>query len=878
MVRLYDVRSGRVAGTQKMVESFSPEVKSLMRQFDGQKYGEFPYGAADALAWLLTLKAASPDKGLLTTHQATYVPGRGSEDRFGPDGAVYVSRNWHDTGSSEEEVTVWATRTGRLLHSFYGPFRAPRHVEFSPDGRHFLIGVGQAVAELRSSTTGEVVRAFEPHESNLMQIQFTNAAHVITGTAAGMITLWDIETGEPLSSTTVSGTLTDLDVRNDDQRLVAALGESGAKVFSLPDLKPLQTIPQPTSTVAFSPNGHRLILGMSTGRSQNLERPESTLLLEAESGDLLATVTRQPAREIALSPDTSLALTRPVFRERSRKRFSGRFSLIETASGARLHLFPADSFQFVYNFPPSVAVARDIEATPPVSSRGTDSVGMPFRRYFPQFRFKSKLRREMSEIRQLSGAGHRWLGEMTDLEKTPPALAGPQLVRKGTGSRYSPTVWNRGWRGRRMVVEFDAATARHEYLVPGLVPTAATLNSDGSQLLLACRGEESRDRRKSIAVFNRRSGELIETIDVAQEPVEPAWDIDTLTLSPDDRFLAIGFDYHNFYFDRKRKAMALVGPNNGGLPSRRIVLFSPDSRRGLFFGRRRTLWDLDTARQLADFGPYNGVEHSVFSPAGSTFFARGEDGTRLWEAATGRVIHEFERQHIELRFNADGTRMIPLQYNEDVISLWDFETGEPICPLTEAAARSLIDVIFTPDGSRLIVLQMLDETSLLTVRDARTGQLLASYRDSEFPFYYRSPMPMRQPLFLDKGKRLVIAHPNGVTVLDTRTGKPIHRFRADLERECSLVLTPNRERLLTVSPGGAANLWSLATGEEFVRFDGMPADIDPGSQSVWFSPDGSRLVAYHHRRQSALVWDVDSGELVAHHHLLSDGKSWLTER
>jgi len=140
VVRLFDVQSGQVAATQKMVETFSPEVMSLMKQFEGLKQYEYPYGSAEAIAWLRTLKAASPDETPLTTAAVTYVPSRGTEDCFSPNGQIYVSRNWHDTGSSDEEVSIWDARTARLLHSFYGPYSAPRHIEFSPDGRHFLTG------------------------------------------------------------------------------------------------------------------------------------------------------------------------------------------------------------------------------------------------------------------------------------------------------------------------------------------------------------------------------------------------------------------------------------------------------------------------------------------------------------------------------------------------------------------------------------------------------------------------------------------------------------------------------------------------------------------------------------------------------------------
>lgn len=874
VARLHDVKSGRVVATQKMVETLSPEVQSLMRQFDGLKQYEFPYGAAEAIAWLMTLKAASPDKTLLTTGAVTYVPSRGTEDRFSPDGEVYVSRNWHDTGSSDEEVSIWETRSGKLLHSFYGPYSAPRQVEFSPDGRLFLTGTGKNVAELRSARTGEIVHSFDAGESLFRQAVFDHAGtRIVTATESGVISLWTTF-GEQIASRQPGQPVAHIDIRGDDEAIAVALKGAGVQILSLSDLRTVQRIRRSAETVAFGPGDDRLLLGKASGRSQSSVRPDSTWLLEAATGRRLATITRRPSREIVLSPDTKLALTCPLFWERGTTRFSGQFALMETGSGQRLASFEQDSFRFVYDFPPSPAAARDIKVTPMISSRGRGSIGMPFRGYVPQFRFKRDQRDTIANV-DLSVAELGWLDGMTERVPAPPVLEGLQLVNKSQKGKYSPTLWNTGSRYLRMAAEFEAGEVKHEYLVPGLIPTAASLNSDETQVVLALRGKE---RKRMIAFFDRSSGDLLESIDVTQNQLEASWDVDTITLSPDDRFIAVGFDYHNFCYDREKKSFALIGDNNGGLPARQVVLFSPDSRRALFFGRKRTLWDLESATQLAVLGSYNGVRDPVFSPNGRTLYARGEDGPRLWESATGRIIHEFERQHMELRFNADGTRMVPLQYSQDEITLWDFDAGKPITPVTVGSARSLIDAIFTPDGERLIVLQTVDKSSVLTVRDAMTGELLTTHRDSEFPFYFRNPVPSRGSFFLSDGRQMVMAHPNGATVWDTLKGKPVFRLRADLERECLLVRTPDEENLLTVSPGGAAKLWSLKTGKQRQQFEGIPADIDVAGKPVWFSGDGSRLVANHRRGQSAIVWDVASGRQLSVYDLLSDGRTLSIRR
>lgn len=44
------------------------------------------------------------------------------------------------------------------------------------------------------------------------------------------------------------------------------------------------------------------------------------------------------------------------------------------------------------------------------------------------------------------------------------------------------------------------------------------------------------------------------------------------------------------------------------------ALFSPDSKRVYCYGHRRTLWDIETQKMLADFGAYNGAIHPFSVP------------------------------------------------------------------------------------------------------------------------------------------------------------------------------------------------------------------------------------------------------------------------
>ena len=117
---------------------------------------------------------------------------------------------------------------------------------------------------------------------------------------------------------------------------------------------------------------------------------------------------------------------------------------------------------------------------------------------------------------------------------------------------------------------------------------------------------------------------------------------------------------------------------------------------------------------MLDLGAYNDAHSMTFSPNGRTLYINGDAGPRLINALTGEVIHQFDRQRIEVRFSPEGTRMIPLQHNLDVISLWDFQTATPVCKLTEGSSRHLMNALFSPDGSRVVCMETDDGVSTIS--------------------------------------------------------------------------------------------------------------------------------------------------------------------
>lgn len=867
---LWDVHTGKRVRSVNVPRPEESEVTALTTAASERPGNRAPYDAADYIGYLRAMKTIRPDGKPLRLHDQSY-PNRDRGGRFCDHGRLFVSRNWYDTGSNTEEVCVWDVDSGRLLHRFEGPWVARRLVELAPDGTRFLVGIGEKTAELRSAETGDVVQSLRPHNEAITEMAFSHSGRLaITGTEGGQLTLWDLSSGRPVSSASTGHHITSIDIRHDDQRVVVTGRSKHPAVYSLDELELICRVTSWSSSAVFSPDGSRVLLGVPFGGTMG-GRPRFASL-HAATGKRLCTVTYFPRTAVVLSADGMWALGKPRFIERWEKPLSppARFYLWNVSTGERVHSFPYDSCRFTDNIPPSAARARDIQRTPLHTSANVERPGQPFR-IRRTFRFTPSVAETIATIPGLDDGAREWLDSLIDRPVPEAPLEGPQLMRKGRHG-YTKTVWNLGAPGNRVIAQYESGEAIHEYATPDMIPTAAILNSDSSRLIVGCRDEQR--TRAEIMLFDTATGRRLETID-ASESASGRRGISGLALSPDNRFLAVDFGYQAAIYDRTAKAFFDVSRTDGGLSSKVFVNFSPDSRRAVFFGAgfSRTLWSLDDPaepRRLTDLGDLNGGPQPIFSPDGQTLYWKNSNNRQaLLDASTGELKHEFSRNWIKLLFNADGTRLVPLQSNTDDIALWDFNAGTKLCDLADGHGRQIADAFFTPDGTRLVTLRYPGQ---LTLRDAATGYVLHTHSDDDFPFEPSGNVPA--PFFMNDGQQFVTIHRHAATIWNSVTGEPDHRLPAPGGTRCIVVRSPDGMALLTAAPGNNATLWNCATGSRTQSFGPLPADVS----EVAFSPDGSRLIVSYRRRQAVCVWDVGTGEQIARHQLTNASLSWHTAR
>ena len=214
------------------------------------------------------------------------------------------------SGSDDTDCRVWNAATGQDLLTFTGHDDVINALDLSPDATLAVSGSGSPPpdtvdfsARLWSPVTGEQLHVLFGHPGGTTGVALApDLQTVVTAGRDGLIKLWSTGSGELLETLDPgTGDIEDLDLSPDGSQVVIAA--IVAKVVRLSDGAVVQSFAVPggtaVSTVRWSPNGHRVLVGLNT-------YGDNLLLFDADTGALLRTFTGDPdgyVQGVAFSPD-----------------------------------------------------------------------------------------------------------------------------------------------------------------------------------------------------------------------------------------------------------------------------------------------------------------------------------------------------------------------------------------------------------------------------------------------------------------------------------------------------------------------------------------------------------------------------------------------
>jgi WD40 repeat protein len=105
-----------------------------------------------------------------------------------------------------------------------------------------------------------------------------------------------------------------------------------------------------------------------------------------------------------------------------------------------------------------------------------------------------------------------------------------------------------------------------------------------------------------------------------------------------------------------------------------VAAFSADGR-SIFTGsddKVGILWDRETGKRIATFdGHRSAVGWGELSPDGALLVTAAQDGMRVWDAATGRLLQQFTHFSgvSDVAFSNDGRKLVAVE-DDGVAEIW----------------------------------------------------------------------------------------------------------------------------------------------------------------------------------------------------------------
>jgi WD40 repeat protein len=596
---------------------------------------------------------------------------------FSPDGACLAS------GSHDQTVKVWDARTGQELLTLRGRTEGVGSVSFSPDGARLASGSGNPAhwpggpgeVKVWDARTGQELLTLRGHTRGVRSVAFSpDGARLASGGQEGTVKFWDARTGQELLTLQGrTGPVESVSFSPDGARLASSGQDGTVKVWDARTGKELLTLQGrtgPVESVSFSPDGARLASSGQDGTVKiwDIRSGQEPVTLRGHTGAV---------RSVSFSPDGARLASGGQ---------DGTVKVWDARGGPGLLTYQGHHRRVL-----SVSFSPDGAR---LASGGWDSA------------VKVWDARTGQEL--LSLKGHD--GPVESVAFSPD---GGRLASGSNGGAVK--VW-------------DARTGQVLLTLRGHTRgvRSVAFSPDGARL--ASGGQEG-----TVKFWDARTGQELLTLGGHTDFMG------SVTFSSDGARLASGGNKLIIWDARSGQELLTL---RGHINEVRSVSFSPDGARLASGSHDHTVkvWDARTGQQLLTLQGHAGPVYSVsFGPGGARLASASQDRTvKVWDARTGQqllALGGHTAWSYSVAFSPDGARLASGSHDHTV-KVWDARSSQESLAL-RGHINEVRRVAFSPDGARLV---STDETGQQLAWDVRTGERLA-----EVPRLSERPDPARSP-------------------------------------------------------------------------------------------------------------------------------------
>lgn len=238
-----------------------------------------------------------------------------------------------------------------------------------------------------------------------------------------------------------------------------------------------------------------------------------------------------------------------------------------------------------------------------------------------------------------------------------------------------------------------------------------------------------------------------------------------------------------------------------------------------------------------------GVNVLAVTPDGKILASGSTDGIKLWSLPDGKLLKPLEgykTKSDELLISADSKTLVSCS-SDGVIKIWSLPEGNLVKTL-ENTTSTKDELVISADGKILAATFFEYADDIKPNKTKTTSPILPIGISTHRVKLWSLPegnlltaLEGRKPAVTPDGKILISVSLDKIKLWSLPDAKPLNAFKASADK---LAVSPDSKILVSGSPGGVVNLYSLPDGKILKTLTTVTGKV----YDLTFTPDGKTLV------------------------------------